>query len=195
MTKLANLASRIPFAHLLGVKAAVEEPSAVATAAAAAAAAEDDDEEKKKEEEAKAKAKAEEDKQRDGESDEDYEKRTGKKAKSKQAEGEDDEEKMQQAAAAATARCATIVAHGIKTGAVRQACAYAFDTSMSAEVAIATLDATADDRKAEGGSLGARMGAEPVPIAKPEAGKVDANDPKAIALTVIASAKKARGEA
>ena len=46
-------------------------------------------------------------------------------------------------AEAERARCATIIRHGIETGTVREAASYAFESSMTAEAAIATLDGTA----------------------------------------------------
>jgi hypothetical protein len=190
MTKLATLASRIPFAHLLGVKAADNI----------------DDDEKKKREDAKAEdedkdkpdGKAEDDKP--GDDDTEKDKRDAKGSKSKASDdGEDDDEdkekKEQAVRASERARCAAILAHGIKTGAVRQACAYAFDTGMSAAVAVATLDATAEDRKPAGSTLADRMAGVVAPSVRPEASQLDKSDPKAIAAGVIASARRARGEA
>jgi len=191
MTKLATLASRIPFAHLLGVKAADNV---------------DDDEEKKKDakkaESEEDEAKAEDEDKKPDECDSDKEKKDAKAKKKAQedeqdeTDSDDDEEKMQAAAHAERARCALIVAHGVKTGSVRQACAYAFDTNMSADVAIATLDATAEDRKpAASGGLNERMASTQVPVVGPEANAPAADSPAAVAAMVIASAAKASGKA
>ena len=177
------------------------------------ARAESDEKKDEEKKEAKAEgeeddAKAEDEKPEDKDSDD---KKDSKAEGKDDDESDDDDEKKEKAKAGVPAervRCKAIVAHGVKLSVaaggdlapVIDACMLAFDTDVSAEAAIASMSARADvaatlPRKATGQALDQRMGAEPVPIVKPEAGKVDSNDPKAIALTVIAAAKKARGEA
>lgn len=93
---------------------------------------------KKDDDDAAAKKKAESEKPKDGDEDADRD--------NDGDNGGGTETKKKAAAQAERVRCATIVAYGINAGAMRQACSYAFDTNMSAEVAIATMDATAADR-------------------------------------------------
>ncbi len=195
------VANALSFASLAGL----------ARAKGARSESDKDEEEDKKKDDAKAEseeedAKAEDDKPADKD---DEKKDDAKKAESEDDESDDDEKKEKaKADAGERQRCKAIVAHGVKMSVaaggdlapVIDACMLAFDTDVSAEAAIASMSARADvaatlPRKATGQALETRMGAEAVPIAKPEAGKVDASDPKAIALTVIAAAKKARGEA
>lgn len=209
MTKLAKMAGRVlPFAHLLGIKAAKAEDS-------------EDDEDKKKDE---AKAESDEDDEcaeaEDGQEperkpDEDKEKETGKKSKKAKAEGdegdencdencdedeeEDEEEEGKPSASVLRERnrCARIIAHGIKTGAVRQAGVLAFDTSMSAKAAIASLDAVRADGSSKGNAastLASRMSGVATPHVRPDAGRPNPNDPKAVAAQILAAAAKARGE-
>lgn len=188
MTIKKAVANALGFASLLG--------------RAEAAKADDD-------EETKDAAKAESDDEKDEKDDDDKEKSKSKKAKAEDDpdkgdndDGNEDEKNDTKAAKAAVAadrkRCAAIVAHGLNVGAVRQACVYAFDTDMSAETAIATIDATAADRKTAAAalSLGDRMAANPVPAARADApGKTDPSDPKAFGQSITAAMKIARGEA
>jgi hypothetical protein len=184
MSKLAKLAGTLPFAHLLGVKAAAEV---------------DDDEKKKDKEDAKAES---EDDEAEASAESDDDKKPEDKEKDKEAKGtkaekeedDDDEEKMQAGAQRERARCAAIVAHGINTCAIRQACAYAFDTNMSAETAIATLNATAADRKAPGSTLARRMAEVTTPKVGAAAEAPNMSDPGVVAQMVIAAAAKARGQ-
>ncbi len=202
----ARMAAAIPFAHLLGVRADEEDGDG-------------DDEKKRKDDEAKRakwSEKAETDearKQGKDESDEDYAKRMeemdeeekdDKGKKSKRAEDDDaddeslekesDEEKA--ARRAERARCAKIIAHGIKTGAVRQAGIFAFDTAMTVAAAIAALDAGKLDSEAgKRGALKDRMAAVGVSSVGPGAGEApDVSSPKAIAAMIVAAGRKARGE-
>ncbi len=191
MSKLAKLAGTMPFAHLLGVRAAKAKENEEDDKANKAESDDDEDEAKK----------AESDENDDMD---DKEKKDSKK--SNKAESDDDEtdedsesEKDKKASRLAErARCAAIVAHGINTGSVRQACAYAFDTNMSANTAIATLDATASDRKG-GSSLADRMATVTTKAVKPEADSQVSDSPKAEADAlvgrILAAGKKARGEA
>jgi phage/plasmid-associated DNA primase len=148
--KLSKLASAMPFAHFLGM------PSA------AAASAEEDDskqrdgesdddyakrmEEKDKEEEAARKAEEEKDKENARRADEESDDADA------EADDKDDKEEGKHAGRAGAARqrervrCAAIVAEGIKLGSVKQACALAFDTKMTAAQAIGVLSASVADR-------------------------------------------------
>ncbi|WP_353191404.1 hypothetical protein [Pandoraea pnomenusa] len=199
--KLSKLASAMPFAHFLGI------PSA-----AAARAEEDEDrkqhdgesdedyakrmEEKDKEDEAA--SKAEEDERRedarraegddddaDAEEDEKDDKEDGRRAG--RAKGARQRERV---------RCAAIVAEGLKLGAAKQACAFAFDTSMTASQAINALRMGAQDRgepgaKMRGLSLDERMAyARP---ANPGASAPAAAEPT-LAEKILAAGKQRRGE-
>lgn len=209
----------------MSVKQAVANALSFASLAglgrAKGARAESDEEKDKEKKDSDAKAESEEDEAKaedDKPEDKDDEKKESKKAEGKDDDESDDDEKKEKAATATLQpsagtpaerqRCKAIVAHGVKMAVaaggdlapVVDACMLAFDTDVSADAAIASMSARADvaatlPRKATGQALDQRMGAEQVPIAKPEAGRVDASDPKAIASMVIASAKKARGEA
>lgn len=207
----------------MSVKQAVANALSFASLAglgrAKGARAESDEEKdkEKKDDDAKAESEEEDAKAEDDKPEDKDDEKKESKAEGKEDDETDDEKKEKAAAAtlkpiagtpAERQRCKAIVAHGVKMSVaaggdlapVIDACMLAFDTDVSAEAAIGSMSARADvaaalPRKATGQALDARMGAEVVPIAKPEAGRVDANDPKAIALTVIAAAKKARGEA
>jgi len=159
-------------------------------------------------------------KQRDGESDEDYARRMEElderlededqeEDDKPDAEGDEDEpgaegdepddadeetdSAKKAARAAERARCARIIAHGIKIGAVRQAGVFAFDTKMSSKAAIAALNAgRADARPARPKSgLTSRMNTLHVP--NPGAG--GAGGEMSLAQKIIMAGKKRRGEA
>ena len=116
-------------------------------------------------------------------------------------------EALQAVAAAAEAnerqRCARIVAHGIQIGAAEQAGVFAFDTGMSADAAIAALDAgqTAAQARADAAkptprqTLQERMAAQKIPKVQGEAGGADPDSPESFAQAVLAAGRKARGEA
>ncbi|MDR5784072.1 hypothetical protein QCE63_32140 [Caballeronia sp. LZ065] len=147
--KLSKIASAMPFAHFLGL------PSASASSPSAAARAEEDEDRKQREGESdddyakrmeeqdeKDKAKKAEQEERDkdarrAEQDDDD--------ADAEADDKDDKEEGKRAGRANGARqrervrCAAIVAEGVKRGMVKQACAFAFDTSMSAREAINAL--------------------------------------------------------
>lgn len=191
MKKLATLAGAIPFAHLLGIKAGRAESDE-----------DKDDEDDKNDKDASAEdeekdpdARADDD--NDGDDSDDKDKKDSKAKKSAVADEDKDDEddKNDEKASAAVLRerqrCARIVAHGILTGTVRQACSYAFDTSMSAEVAIATIDSTTADRKAAGSLLAARMEQEAGPVVRPEREQPPAGSAEAAAKAIIAAASKA----
>lgn len=199
--KLSKLASAMPFAHFLGL------PSA------SAASAEEDDERKQREDESDedyAKRMEEKDKEEEQarKAEEEKEREAARKAEEGDDEADaeeddkDDKETGKRAGRASGARqrervrCAAIVAEGIKLGAVKQACAFAFDTSMSAAQAVNALQMTAQDRPATAAvpsrrpSLDERMAsARPnnpgasAPVAEPS-----------LAQQIIAAGKLRRGE-
>jgi len=185
MSLKKTLAGAMPFAHLL-------------SNGSRAARAEQEDERE----------------QRADESDDDYAKRMEeldeKEEEARRAEQEREEEEARRAAAegdddgddetdtvkkasraAERTRCARIVAHGIKIGAVRQAGVFAFDTKMSSKAAIAALDASRADAPPKRSGLADRMAATRVP--NPGAGGAAAAEPS-IADQIVAAGKKRRGE-
>lgn len=187
-----KLSAAVPFAHLLGIRAEAE-----------------DDERR----DSDPLAEDDERKQREGESDEDYARRMEELDEKEKAEaGEDDEQAEagdepdgdakddEDEPKAERARCARIIAHGIKNGCVHQAAVFAFDTSMSAAQAIAAinaarLDATAGKR----GGLAGRMAGVQVPKVGADAAPApDLSDPKVAAKVaadrIVSAAAKARGE-
>lgn len=203
---MAKVSRTTPFAHLIGASLAAilgkkETPAAVAAAPLAASLESNDDDDDK-----------DKPTRKDGESDDDYAKRCKEmkakakaKADSDKDEAEDDkqkdDDKAKAAASAERARCAAIVAHGVACGAVRQACTYAFDTDMDADVAVATLDSTAVDRVAAtpaAPSLADRMAMAAIANVGPDAGGGDLPEPGSVA-GIIAQAKlamdKAQGKA
>lgn len=199
--KMMAKAGVVPFAHLLGIHAESETN--------------DNDEQKKKDEAKRAdwakKAETDDDrKQKDGESDDDYaqrmeemDKEDDKKAKGEKADDDASADEGSEEAKAARqierARCAKIIAHGIKNGCVNQAGVFAFDTSMSVSQAIGALSASKLDGGAKGPGLGQRMaGVNVVKVGADAPASHDPSDPqaaaKAVADRIIASAAKARGE-
>ncbi|ANN70907.1 hypothetical protein [Bordetella bronchialis] len=148
-------------------------------------------------------------KQRPDESDEDYAKRMeemdddearraedDKPDEDAAAEDDDEDDKKDDDAKAARAqeraRCARIIAHGIKVGAVRQAGVFAFDTSMSAQSAIAALDAgRAESPAARKPGLAERMAAARTP--NPGAGGAGGAQ-LTRAQQIVLAGKKRRGE-
>lgn len=202
---MRKMAAVVPFAHLLGVHAESETDK--------------DDEKKEEAKRADWAKKAESDddrKQKDDESDDDYAKRMEKMdddeeddKKAKKAKGEkdddesegmeDDSEEAKAVRQSERARCARIIAHGIKNGCVSQAGVFAFDTSMTSTQAISALSASKLDSNANRSGLGQRMAAVKVPnVGADSPSHIDPNNPqaaaKAIADRVIAAAAKARGE-
>ncbi len=146
--KLSKIASAMPFAHFLGL------PSASAASPSAAARAEEDEDRKQREDESDdeyAKRMEEQDK-KDEEARKAEQEEKDKEAKraeetddDAEADDKEDKEEGKRAGRAKGARqrervrCAAIVAEGMKRGMVKQACAFAFDTSMSASEAINAL--------------------------------------------------------
>ncbi len=189
-----------PFAHLLGLAPKAEEEDEK-TRKAKGKRAEDDEPKGKKAEEDDQGPDAEEDDQEPGEDDEPK----GKKAKGKRAEEDDepdaeedeeDEPKGTRAAVAADrARCATIVAHGLKSGSVEQACVFAFDTNMSAASAISAMNAASavSGSRAGRGGLRERMGGSAVP---PVGGDDAPSKPAGMsdtAAAIVRAAERAQG--
>lgn len=108
------------------------------------------------------------------------------------AEDADDEDDTAKKAARARerVRCARIIAHGIKIGAVRQAGVFAFDTNMSSKAAIAALNAARADSAPRRESLSSRMAATRVP----NPGAASAGGAPTLAEQIILAGKKRRGE-
>ncbi len=188
------VANALSFAHLAGLGRAK-----------GAARAEDDEDKKPKKDDGDDEPSAEDDKPADGDDDDEDKKPKSKKAKAKaKAEDDGDEEPDgdEDKAAAERSRCKAIVAHGFKTGREIEACTFAFDTSMSAAAAVATLDAlaAAAPKKFATASLSERMAGAAVPVVKPEAQRSEGlpDDKAAVGMAVKAiqaAAAKARGEA
>lgn len=89
-------------------------------------------------------------------------------------------------------RCARIIAHGIRIGAVRQAGVLAFDTKLSSKAAIATLNASVADAPAPAprrASLADRMSGSRVP--NPGSGTAAT---LSLADQIVLAGKKRRGE-
>jgi len=190
------VANALSFAHLANLGRAK-----------GAARAEDDEDKKPKKDDGDDEPSAEDDKPADGEDEDEDKKPKSKKAKAKakaEDDGDGDEEPDgdEDKAAAERSRCKAIVAHGFKTGREIEACTFAFDTSMSAAAAVATLDAlaAAAPKKFATASLSERMAGAAVPVVKPEAQRSEGlpDDKAAVGMAVKAiqaAAAKARGEA
>ena len=180
MSKLAKSLAAVPFAHLLGIGARAESEDGdnkdrEEKEKEWAVKAESDPEREREEDESDAEYaarmeemdEAEEREKSDEEDEEDEDEKKGH-AKSKaradddgddaDAEGEDD--KKHEARRAERARCARIIAAGIKVGAVHQACVFAFDTGMSSRAAVAALQVSKLDAK---GGLAGRMASTSLP--------------------------------
>lgn len=147
--KLSKLASAMPFAHYLGLQ------NASASSPSAAARAEEDEDRKQREGESDDDyAKRMDEKEKDEaarKAEQDEKDKEARRAEQDdddadaEADDKDDKEDGKRAGRAQGARqrervrCAAIVAEGMKRGMVKQACAFAFDTSMSAREAINAL--------------------------------------------------------
>lgn len=189
-----------PFASFMNIKA--ETPS-------------NEDEQARraeKEEEWAKKAETDPDReQMEDESDDDYATRMEEMDEEEQAraEGEikddpeaeeQDEEKAKAKAIRASerARCAQIVAFGIKSGNINQAAVLAFDTTLSASQAISTMKATQMDVgvSAQAGGLGGRMNsvANHNLGSHMNSGSRHRNKDEAVASSILSSVNAARGK-
>lgn len=117
------------------------------------------------------------------------------------AEGEDDDkddDKEAKATRAERRRCARIIAHGIKIGAVEQAGVLAFDSDLPAKAAISTLDALAGSQpgaKARG-NLANRMSTVKTPtVGQDGAAAPGADTPQGLAARMVGAYQKATGQA
>ncbi|WP_336938930.1 hypothetical protein [Acinetobacter modestus] len=115
-----------------------------------------------------------------------------------EAEDEKDDEKAKAIRSSERARCAQIVAYGIKLGNVNQAAVLAFDTSLSASQAISTMKASQMDVGASStqNGLHGRMSNVPnhnVGNHMPAAGGRHANKDQATASSILDSVNAARG--
>lgn len=198
MSKLSSFARTMPFAHLLGMSAAK---------------AEDDDKKQRDDESDEDFAKRmEEDDEKEKEDKKAEDEKKDKEAKGGRADDDDDdtdmkaedddddeEDKKREGRAKGArererVRCAAIVMAGINSGAVKQACVFAFDTSLSTKQAVAALGAGQLDKPQGRSGLANRMASvnTPIAVSQPEAPAV--SSAKAIADRAIAAAARARGE-
>jgi len=141
---LKNKLMALPFAHYLGI-AHAETPEDDERKQREDESDEDYekrmeemDEEKRKEDEAK---KAEDEKRDDEKAKKAEDDEESKKAK----KAEEEEGKEKASRQSERIRCARILAEGIKSNAVHQACSFAFDTDMTADQAVAVIKASALD--------------------------------------------------
>lgn len=203
MSKLLKLA--MPFAHYLGL----------AAASAPRAAAEDNERDQRDDESDEDYAKRmekmddEEEKARKAEEEKEKEAKRAKRAKAddeddSDADMEEDEDDDEEASARAgraqgarqreRIRCARIVAAGIKTGRVNQACSFAFDTKLSAYQAVAALNAAALDAPQRGAGLRERMSAVQTPNPGANSGASAPTNPAAAAAArIVAAGERMRG--
>lgn len=157
-----KLAAAMPFAHLMGLVPAASQAAKGGRAEEDRERDAEDDEDEPKGRKAKGKraederdekdeARAEDADEEDGSADEDEDgdEPKGRKAKGKRArraedddpEAADEDDEAKAVRADERARCAAIVAHGLRSGCVEQACVFAFDTSLSKTAAINALTA------------------------------------------------------
>jgi len=179
-----------PFASLLGMGRARAEDSPVEDDERKQREGESDEDYAKRMEELDEKERDEEDA---GRAEEKEREKESQRAESDDEDDEDDEkdETAKAARALERARCARIIAHGIKIGAVRQAGVFAFDTKMSSKNAIAALDAGRVDSPAPRKTgLADRMAAARTP--NPGAG--GAGTKLSTAQMIVLAGKKRRGE-
>lgn len=225
MSKLSRFAAASPFAHFLGLTGLAARAEETDDDRKQGADESDDDyakrmnkldedeakraeEEKKKEEEAARKA---EDEKKEEEA------RAAKRAAKAKREAEndddaddtemdeedDDEDKKREGRAQGARqreriRCARILAAGVKAGRVNQACAFAFDTTMTAKQAVGALAAGALDVPPKVSSsrsgLLQRMESQALPNPGASGGASPSADPAAAAAAkVIAAGERARG--
>lgn len=187
--KLKTLAGALSFAQLLSP----------ARAPLAAARAEEDDERKQREDEsdedyARRMEEMDDQEEEARRAEEEKEKEDARRAAAEDDDDGDDEtdDAKKAARAAERARCARIVAHGIKIGAVRQSGVFAFDTKMSSQAAIAALDAgKADTPAPKRTGLADRMATTRVP----NPGAEGSGAAPSLAQQILLADKKRRGQA
>lgn len=209
MTIRSRISASMPFAHLLGLSPRAaegdEDEDKEKSKRARRAEEEGDDKDSKGK---RAEEGDDEDKDLEGDDDKDDKDAKGRKAKGKRSEeddddgieGDDDSEgedepkdaKSRKAVVAnERVRCARIVAHGLKSGNVEQACVFAFDTSMSASAAISALS-VAGAAGGRGGSLAERMKNAKVPNAGAGGGGDLPGNASPIAQQIIAAHTRAQ---
>lgn len=209
----SRMTAAATFAHLLGfAKHAEEGDDEKDKARRAEEGGDDDDKDDPKGRKAK---RAEDDDLEDddddkkarkakGEGDDPDDKDDPKGRKAKRAEGDDDDpdaeddddqdspKSSKAAVAKERARCAQIMAHGLKSGNAEQAGVFAFDTNMSAASAISALNA-AGSVSGRGGNLKERMAAARVPNAGAGGDDgVESSNMSPIAQKIIAAAARAK---
>lgn len=209
----SRMTAAATFAHLLGfAKRADEEDDDKDKVRRAEESDDDDDKDEEKSRKAK---RAEEDDLEDDEDDKKARKAKGedddpddkddvKVRKAKRAESDDDDDpdaeedddqddpkSTKAAVAKERARCAQIMAHGLKSGNAEQAGVFAFDTNMTASAAISALNA-AGSISGRGGNLKDRMASARIPNAGAGADGGEPSNLSSIAQKIIAAAARAK---
>jgi hypothetical protein len=209
--KLPKLASAMPFAHYLGLARAEESTE---DDERKQREGESDDEYAKrmeemdeKEEEARRAEEEEKEKARKAEEEEREKAKKAKKAEDENdvdgddADMEEDEEDDKREGRAKGARqrerirCARIVAEGIRLGRTKQACVFAFDSTLSSAAAIAALNAAALDATAQPAarrpSIDERMSKVVTPNPGANSGRAPSADPsKNLADRIVAAGER-----
>lgn len=210
----SRMTAAATFAHLLGFAKHADEGDDEKDKARRAE--EDDGDDDKEDPKGRKAKRAEEDDLEDDEDDKKARKAKGEKddpddksddpkgRKAKRAEDDDDESEAEDnddqddpksskaAVAKERARCAQIMAHGLKSGNAEQAGVFAFDTNMSAAAAISALNA-AGSVSGRGSKLKDRMAAADVPnVGAGGDGGVESSNMSPIAQKIIAAAARAK---
>ena len=205
MSKPALLTSTASFAHLQGTPAA--KPAAVTPRAESG----DDDMKKLQEDLAAAEKRAEDAEQRAAAAEEEVKKLKASKKDPDEDDDEDDDEegdddsdreemsrpksRVGAARKRERARCAAIFAVPEAANNTRLAAELAFATDLTRSAALAVMKAAPAQVTGRTG-LSARMAVEPTPVVGPDPGpaKPEANDPKTLAESIVATARRARGK-
>ncbi len=210
----SRMTAAATFAHLLGFAKHADEGDDEKDKARRAE--EDDGDDDKEDPKGRKAKRAEEDDLEDDEDDKKARKAKGEKddpddksddpkgRKAKRAEDDDDESEVEDnddqddpksskaAVAKERARCAQIMAHGLKSGNAEQAGVFAFDTNMPAAAAISALNA-AGSVSGRGSKLKDRMAAADVPnVGAGGDGGVESSNMSPIAQKIIAAAARAK---
>ena len=209
----SRMAAAATFAHLLGFAKHADEGDDEKDKARRAE--EDGDDNDKDDPKGRKAKRAEEDDLEDdeddkkarkakGEGDDPDDKDDAKGRKAKRAEGDDDDpdaededdqddpKSSKAAVAKERARCAQIMAHGLKSGNAEQAGVFAFDTNMTATAAINALNA-AGSVSGRGGSLKDRMAAANVAnVGAGGDGGGESSNLSPIAQKIISAAARAK---